>query len=81
MVHLSHELLDEAQSLSIESGLDDSQSESNPKSKIEEIFAAVDTDNIRNELITSESASISFVGSSLIMLTQFTNPIQNEKIN
>jgi hypothetical protein len=34
------ELLDEAQSLSIESGLDDSQSESNPKSKIEELFSA-----------------------------------------
>ena len=38
------ELLDEAQSLSIESGLDDSHSESNPKSEIEVLFAAADKD-------------------------------------
>ena len=38
------EVADEAQSLSIESGLDDSHSESNPKSEIEVLFAAADKD-------------------------------------
>ena len=38
------EVADEAQSLSIESDVDDSQPESNPKSEIEELFAAASKD-------------------------------------